>query len=477
MCRLTFVVAMAAFLWTSSGVWASGTTPPASGVLFDASNEVSVASIKTQNTTVSVIDAGGVKTLKVESSAVSGYPDFDFPTPDGGWNLSGFGGVRVDVLNAGQKDAIVGLHAADWTHGPWSTEFVKLTPGQTQTIDVTFGYSYHAIGSPLDAAHITLLKLYVSHPTGSTALLVKNLRTLTKSAAFVPAAAPPGGPPPVDPNAISLPGFTKGADRDRLVKPAAWVGSHPPVDGDWVQTFNDNFDGAALNSNYWSASANYHIPGQLQTYTMDNVLVGTGGLKIVCEKRSGPTTANDGTYTSGAIESYGKWTQLYGYFEARIKLPNARGLWPAFWMMPDRGVSAGTNHVRKDTANGGMEIDIMEQLAEWGAGRYSIATHWDGYGEDHKKWGNKSTYYGPTEDGWHNWGVLWEPGKLTWYCDGIEKAEWVNDRVGAVPEYLILNVQIGGWATSNVDDASLPQSMQVAYVRVWQLKNRITAKP
>lgn len=63
------------------------------------------------------------------------------------------------------------------------------------------------------------------------------------------------------------------------------------------------------------------------------------------------------------------------------------------------------------------------------------------------------------------------PGKLTWYCDGIEKAEWANDRVGSLPMYMILNVQLGGWATPNIDDAKLSDDLQIDYVRTWQLKS------
>ena len=75
--------------------------------------------------------------------------------------------------------------------------------------------------------------------------------------------------------------------------------------------------------------------------------------------------------------------QRYGYFEARVKLPRVPGLWPTFWMMPDRGAAAGPQGVRGDTGHGGTELDIMEHLTRWGPYRYNIALHFDGYGKDH----------------------------------------------------------------------------------------------
>ena len=38
-------------------------------------------------------------------------------------------------------------------------------------------------------------------------------------------------------------------------------------------------------------------------------------------------------YTSARILTKGKFEQKYGRFEARMKLPWDKGLWPAFWML------------------------------------------------------------------------------------------------------------------------------------------------
>jgi len=341
---------------------------------------------------------------------------------------------------------------------------------------VTFGVSYRRAGFALDSAHVILAKFFFLNPTAPTFVTLANLQAFPKSQAYkLPVEKP------IDPNALSLPGFSRGIDRTIPVVPADWVGKRPPVDGDWVQTFDDEFDGTALNTQYWQPHWDGLIPGQLQSYTRNNDIVANGVLTLKVEKRPVHMLDNPNLpirdYASGYVDTFGKWTQTYGYFEAKVQLPTARGLWPAFWMMPDRGPAAGADRDRMSTNAPGMEIDIMEQLAEWGAGRYNVAAHWDGYGANHKHFGNSNTFFGPTPDNWHTFGALWEPGKITFYCDGIKKCEFANDRVGSTPMYMILCVQMGGWASQNVDDSKLPDGLKVDYVRAWQRKDWLTNPP
>jgi len=472
---------------TACGAKSDGlfSTPPDGGVFFDPAKPADIAAFNKKTFTIEPVDNG--KAIQATCNDATGWPDFDFPAPSGGWNLSDYGGVKMDVTDSGQTPAIVNLridNVGDWHGHPWSTEMVKLAPGETKTLSVTFGVTYHMRGYDLDPAKILRIKLFLGSPQPPTVLTLRNVVAFPKSEMFHPKAVPPP-----DPTKISEPGFTKPADRDVPVTPAAWVGKKPPVDGDWVKTLDENFEGATLNDKVWTNRPfGDGVFTQSQYYSKQNAIVDHGVLILRSEKRPGhcmddpKMPAKD--YASGYIDTFGKWTQTYGYFEAKIKLPTARGLWPAFWLMPDRGPAGNADlknwlevKRRTSTNNDGMEFDILEQLAEWGPGRYNIAAHWDGYGVDHKKWGNSSTYFGPTADGWHTFGMLWEPGKATFYCDGIKKAEFASDRVGSCPEYIILNLQMGGWATSNIDDSKLPDEYQVQYVRVWQLKNRVAAKP
>jgi beta-glucanase (GH16 family) len=387
------------------------------------------------------------------------YPGLHFPIPKDGFDLSTYAGVQVDVTNSGAEDAAVALridNAGDWHLAHWNAVSVHLKPGQSHTLRVIFGMSGYA----LDPSTITGVLLYVDHPKTDSTLVVKNLTAFGTPADRVVSRT-----------------FSSEAGRNMPVAPPAWVGKHPPVAGDWVKTLDENFDGNTLSRDLWYTRTDDWdgLSDQLQAYSADELVVGQGLLTMRYEKRTihqyDDPTLPTRDFASSYLTTYGKWTQCYGYFEARIKLPTTRGLWPAFWLMPDRGKGSGPG--RGDTHNGGMEFDIMEDLAEWGPGKYNVAVHWDGYDLDHQSWGSADTYYGRTPDGWHTWGLLWEPGKATWYCDGVKKAEFDSSRVGSVPGYIILNIQSGGWATKDIDTTHLPDKMEVDYVRAWQLKSRI----
>ena len=258
----------------------------------------------------------------------------------------------------------------------------------------------------------------------------------------------------------------------------SWVGVKPPVPGDWVKTFNDDFTGDRLDLTHWTPRLPWigPIPWEFQRYNDKNVTVSNGFLHIRCEKQTGHLYDNPAwpsrDYTTGAMTTYDKWSVRYGYIETRFKLPKANGLWPAFWTMPDRGrVVDGkdlTKNERRDTGNHGMEFDIFEHPNRFGPFRYNGACHWDGYGKEHRSTGCSRLYALPDAEGFIVAGFLWEPGKVTWYCNGQPVGSWEDERVANVGASLKYTVQMGGWAGNEVDDAALPDDFVVDWVRVWQ---------
>ena len=253
-----------------------------------------------------------------------------------------------------------------------------------------------------------------------------------------------------------------------------WLGKRPPVEGDWVRTLDDEFNGPSLDSTIWSVTGDNYWD-KTSHWSRDNVLIGGGTVKLRYEKKTGfnnDDPAQKGSdYASGYLHTYDKWAQRYGYFESRMKLPKAPGLWPAFWMMPDRGAAVGEQWKRQDTANGGMEFDILEHLTRWGGNRYNIAMHYDGYGKDHKSLGHDTIYVQPDKDGFITAGLLWTPGLAVYYANGTEVLRWENPRISNVPEMLMFTLPMGGWDNSPLDDARLPDDYTIDYVRVWQRRD------
>ena len=250
-----------------------------------------------------------------------------------------------------------------------------------------------------------------------------------------------------------------------------WLGKRPPVDGDWRQTFKEEFDGQAVDAAKWNVhAANYW--DKASWFSRDNVRVGGGVAKLRYEKRTGrhndDPQGKEFHYATGLRDTYDKWTQRYGYFEVRVKLPTAPGLWPAFWLMPERGKEAGEQWQRQDTGNGGMEFDVVEHLTRWGPYRNNIAMHWDGYGEAHKHFGTDRIYMQPDEEGFITAGLLWLPGQAIYYINGSETARWESERISSVPSCLLFTLPQGGWDNSPIDDSKLPDHFVIDYVRIWQ---------
>ncbi|MBC2603690.1 glycoside hydrolase family 16 protein [Puniceicoccus vermicola] len=253
-----------------------------------------------------------------------------------------------------------------------------------------------------------------------------------------------------------------------------WIGERPPVDGDWVLTFDEEFDGDSIDLTKWRVHGpNYWGHKNLTHWSKDNMIVKDGVAIMRLEKKHGyhnddPASGHESAYQGGYLDTYGIWAQRYGYFESRMKMPSEPGLWPAFWLMPDRGPETGEQWQRQDTRKHGMEFDIMEHLTRWGPNRFNIALHWDGYHDQHKAIGTSLIYVEPDEEGYITCGLLWTPGKAVFYYNGREVGRWENERVSNVRSVIMFTMPIGGWDNNDIDDSTLPADFLIDYVRVWQ---------
>lgn len=426
-------------------------SPNIGGELLDLTKPDALAGFRFFHSKATIEDGKIKTTFQTDTD----FPNIQFPIPAGGWNLSAFGGVQILVTNPDSEAITVVMRVdnkGDWQQKPWNTQSVKIGPGSTELLQVVFGQSNGKPGYALDTTRISAIQVFLTKPKQETTLVLSDLKAY--------------GSPEAAAGKSTL---TSPEDRNVAVTPPNWLGKRPPVEGDWTLTFEDNFDGNTLDETKWAAS-NSHF-SKFFFYQKDKVKVEDGMLKLGAEKKA----VEGREYISGQVTGFGKWAQSYGYFEAKVKLPTTRGFWPAFWLMPDRDVNGPTDQQsiwnRNSTKWGGMEFDILEHLSEWGPGRNNVAVHWDGYGDLHKAWGDTHVYYGPTQDGWHTFGMLWEPGKLTWYVDGKKTSEWENPRVGTIPGHLLLSLQLGGWATKDIDLSKINETFDIDYVRVWQRKD------
>jgi beta-glucanase (GH16 family) len=248
--------------------------------------------------------------------------------------------------------------------------------------------------------------------------------------------------------------------------------SIPPPTGaeesGWTLTFHDEFDGGQLNTSIWNTlpSPDCVINNEKQAYVFDALQVQGGLLTIKIEKRNAPygdscpSGKKEMNYTSGLISSRGNFSQTYGWFEIRAKLPHADGTWPSFWLLPETPIGPG------GTYSPAAEVDILEHVAHLG-NQIFVGMHWNGYGKDHQLWGTQPAIRNLLE-GFHTFALDWQPRQLTFYVDGKPVAEHTGKEVPSVPLYLNIAAPVGGDFGGAINDATLPDTFQIDYVRVYQ---------
>jgi len=282
----------------------------------------------------------------------------------------------------------------------------------------------------------------------------------------------------------------------------------PP--GDWKLTWNDEFDGTELDKTKWNTGYRFVdvINNEMQAYVPEAITVGHGVCTIKVEKKQAQNQDMYGhkkkmqEFTSGAITTYDKFAQKYGYFESRIKMTTGPGTWPAFWLLPDRGRAVKEEVARVDNRDDfgfgwGSEIDIFEFMPWWkdsnglfmshsgSVWSYNKATPKDpephaygAYVYDNNGNGPQALKYKHADTQFHTYGLYWSPEQLTFYVDS-KPGYTINDakHISAVPEYILLNVALSGngWGmgpdhkdpSRQQIEEGMPSAMVIDYVRVY----------
>jgi beta-glucanase (GH16 family) len=210
---------------------------------------------------------------------------------------------------------------------------------------------------------------------------------------------------------------------------------------------------------WYNNEKQYYANARLQ-----NSKVSGGQLVITARKETLNSHSDWGrqSYTSARLITKGKASWTYGFFEARAKLPCAKGTWPAIWTL-----GAWT-----DTWPLQGEIDIMEQTG-WDKTKVSGTVHTESGSGGAGSTGNTSV---PDACGaFHNYQVTWTPQFIRFSVDGVTyRTDYTNPGTGNntwpfdKPQYLILNLAMGGDLGGAITDSMLPATFEIDYVRVYQ---------
>ena len=243
----------------------------------------------------------------------------------------------------------------------------------------------------------------------------------------------------------------------------------------WDLTWSDEFNGPAGQKadpakwEYKTGAGNQENK-ELQYYTdsaRNASTDGEGRMAITALKES----YGGMQYTSARLRTGYRFKQQYGRFEARMKLPPGKGLWPAFWMLGD-----DPGDVLGWPRRG--EIDVMEAR---GSDTRTVhgTLHGPGYSGG---MGPTKSYTLPEgvpsfSDEFHTFAVEWEPDVIRFYVDDTlfstrtpadlpSGAKWVfNER----PFTLIVNLAVGGLFPGSPDSSTgFPAKLLIDHVRVYK---------
>jgi len=257
----------------------------------------------------------------------------------------------------------------------------------------------------------------------------------------------------------------------------------------WSLVWNDEFNQAEIDRGKWTFdigngftdASGAFVPGwgnnEKQYYTdrPENARTEDGKLLITAKKEEYEGFA----YTSSRLKTKGLFSKAFGKFEMKASLPVGKGYWPAFWMLPEDDKYGGW------AASG--EIDILE--AQGSNPHEAIGTiHYGETWPNNKYTGAHYAFEdGSTIADEHVYSVEWEPGEIRWYVDGKlsqTQNNWYSKGAGNAanftypapfdqPFHMLLNVAIGGnFDGEPTEDTMFPQSMDVDYVRVYDLTGR-----
>lgn len=252
---------------------------------------------------------------------------------------------------------------------------------------------------------------------------------------------------------VSVPGFATETMAESVGRPE-WIREN------WELTFLDDFEGDSIDYTKWVHRPEWQR-GEGFWSDEDAFVDGDGHLII-------RTREEDGQYYTGAIgtqrfanSSEVLFTQKFGYFEMRAKLPkNLTGFHVAFWLMPEM-----IEEEVFGTGEDWTEIDIFE--APFNREVVFHALHWDGYDEHHRS-ASQQVFAPGLFDGFQTFALEWTEDEYIFYVNDQETWRTSAGGVSKAPSHMIISSEAKNWGGNINHNRDLPQDFVVDYVRVYQ---------
>ena len=229
--------------------------------------------------------------------------------------------------------------------------------------------------------------------------------------------------------------------------------------------FFDDFLGSSVDTSQWTVMNREgdQSNSELQCYTPANAAVTGGNLQITSRVQPSTCSGHSSNYTSAMLQ----WTSFnftYGTVEIRAKMAGGQGTWPALWFLGSNcqasNINSADNVAPCSWPNvGSDEIDMTE--IKGGA----LTTVWQNVISGSSGFQTCKPTTSDVSQNWHTYGLVWAPGSLTWTIDGVQTCKFTS-QIPSTPMFLLINTAMGGGGGGSINDATLPQTLLVDYVKV-----------
>lgn len=255
------------------------------------------------------------------------------------------------------------------------------------------------------------------------------------------------------------------------------VKDHEPSflpEGEWKLVWADEFDGTELDRTKWDFRLNFWGK-PFDAYTDQGIILdGNSHIELHRTERNGnyvspqlqtgsnsfdiPKGGSENPWGENEIWPLGvleepKFVHRYGYYECRCKFQkDPETMWSAFW------TQSPTIGARFEPEWCGIESDIMEYFH---VGEPTTGNIMGGYGKQFREEGRVHYKIEETKDGWHYFGMDWQPDGYVFYCDGKEISR-CSENVSRVPQFILLTTEIKGYRWT--DSKNAPYKIQGDFV-------------
>ena len=263
------------------------------------------------------------------------------------------------------------------------------------------------------------------------------------------------------------------------------------ADSEWQLVWSDEFEqDGRPDSTVWNYERGFERNHEDQWYQSENAFQQNGLLVIEArrEQKPNPTYRENGRYwgqrrptieyTSASLNTRGKYNFLYGRLEVRARIPVAGGAWPAIWTLGS-GVewpSCG-------------EIDVMEYYHIGGVPHILANAAWGCDNHYQAVWNTRRipfSHFTKHNPDWarqfHIWRMDWDETSIRLYLDDellneVPLSSTINGSIGNYsnpftrPQFILLNLALGGDNGGKIDDSAFPMRYEIDYVRVYQKQN------